>query len=432
MVKGWLKQPTLNTARILNMVRLGHIPYGILNTIEGRPYAQILLERAGGYFTAISPDASVRESEREAARAALRGRVAVDTSVAALVLHADLDASVLSAAFNRVLIADELLVDAQRAVNYTGKQAGMSSIYEPMLDDVLYFEITPEQEAEEAEKAANLMGLLKQWNRTPSSRIRPGGNARHEWFKAPWDASVRVASDKNCPLWCDDIVLRQLAEAEGVLTFGTYALYEVLTSEGSVDGLPGSTEMKMRLLRARIADIPISLTELQQASDELNFPDIGVDFLLGRPAVWRADSQTTLRWYLDRVSKLGAGTHRNYIPKLLFSASCGLGSAELESDTRTALPTLLGDTLLRAATTVPPPGLRPELSPELLTAARCAARAIDPRSETDPLSAAVHALIETLEDNFETKVAAQIATLIFSQTDPVDKIAAATILLGSR
>ena len=140
-------------------------------------------------------------SSGEAARAALRrGVVAVDTSVAALAIHADLDISTLSAGLDRVLIADQLLFDAQYALDKTSNSPRGSGRYDPVFDAVVYSEVDDEEHARKVDNARRLVEMLSQWQKTPSIRIRPEGHPQDECLE-PWDSSIRVALGKDCPLW---------------------------------------------------------------------------------------------------------------------------------------------------------------------------------------------------------------------------------------
>ena len=120
----------------------------------------------------------------------------------------------------------------------------------------------------------------------------------------PWDASIRVALHRQCALWCDDLAMRRLAEHVGVATFGTWALYEALASAPAGAWLPPPTEMKMRLLRARIADVPITVPELVDATDRSAVLDFAVSAYLSRPLPWTSDLQATLELFRELVTAI--------------------------------------------------------------------------------------------------------------------------------
>ena len=119
-VREQTERQALNSATVIAHVRHGSMPYGALLAVKNLPYAEHLLLVAAGFLTAISADAATRERERAAVRAARGGVVAADTSVAVMGLLADLDQTGMGAAFSRVLVADELLVDAKQAVASAG------------------------------------------------------------------------------------------------------------------------------------------------------------------------------------------------------------------------------------------------------------------------------------------------------------------------
>ena len=422
MIRDQTEQRSLDMDPILRDVRHGRAPYGMLQVIAPVPYAESLQLRAAGYLTAISADVDTRQRERAAARASLGEVVAVDTSVAVLGMLADLDVGRMGAAFRRVLVASELLIDARSAVTSAGTPAAGYVGYEPLVDDVVV-SMVEEQELEQAVEAAQQVAtMLSRWQRVRSSRLRLAGLPEHPALR-PWDASLRVASHRKCALWCDDLALRNLAESEGITAFGTYALYEVLALDRGMDWLPAERDMKMRLLRAQIADVPLSLQELQGAADANDGSDAAVGYLLGRPFSW-IDTSETLAWYLERVEGLMAASRRQEIPGLLFNAACGLGSVVQLADR----PTVLGEILAATLWTV----CDPALAPMLLMCSRIASRRIDASTNIDPLHNAVPCLLQFLEDNAKADTAAQIVMSMFSQAEPTDKLAVASMVVGDR
>ena len=296
------------------MSERGGCPYGVLRVIGPLlPYAESLQLAAAGYLTAVSRDSDTRRRERSAARASIGWAVAVDTSVAALGMLADLDVERMGTAFDRVLVADELLIDAREAVTSAGTPAGAYAGYEPLIDDVIVSEVKPEELRQAVAATQQIAETLGRWQRVPSTRLEFKDRPQLASLK-PWDASLRVALDKGCPLWCDDAALRHLAKSEGITAFGTYALYEVLALEQGNGWLPRPTDMKMRLLRAHIADVPIALPELQEAADDRDGGDTAVGLFLGRAFSWR-DPSVTLPWYVDRVAEAESGVHEPGYPR---------------------------------------------------------------------------------------------------------------------
>ena len=133
MIREQTQRQSLETAPILDHVRHGRMPYGMLQLVGPVPYAESLQLRAAGYLTAISTDPATRERERSAVRAAIGDVVAVDTSVAVMGLAVELDLQRLAAVFAGVLVADELLMDARDSVRSAGTPAAGFAGYEPLV-----------------------------------------------------------------------------------------------------------------------------------------------------------------------------------------------------------------------------------------------------------------------------------------------------------
>ena len=219
------------------------------------------------------------------------------------------------------------------------------------------------------------------------------------------DASIRVAHSTGSALWCDDIALRRLAASVGIPTFGTWALYEALSSSPQRDWLPTPREMKMRLLRARIADIPISLEELAPTTDNDNSPDIATELFLRRSYIWSHAPAITREWYLNRATALMDSPHRQRIPILFYQACYGWGTAISDSDDQPVTGELLAKTLLTVKD--------PEMTPAIVAAARYAANEL---AEPDPLPEALLQIAEMCPAI--ASVTEETLTCLFSKEHP--------------
>lgn len=427
MVRSWTEPPARQRASWVAQVRFGELPYGVLQWLQRLPYAEYLLRTGAAYLTAISPDVAERNRERSAAEAAIGGEVAADTSVAVVGRLADIDVAAMGSAFNGVLVARELLDDVRAAVASAETAPDARGGYDPVLGDYDFSEIQDEDRQRLIGDAEALLATLENWLRTPSHRIRPAGYSHGDSLR-PWDASVRLAMDRGCALWCDDIALRRRAAAAGVPAFGTYALYEALSATGDTGDLPGPAEMKMRLLRARIADVPISLGELTEAADDSEGPDPAVALFLGRPASWADNTEEVLKWYLGRAAALMAGPHREQLAGLLIAACCGLGAAAIPEHRPSAIGRVLADTLWQVNNSA--------MTPVLLEASRLAGREIDLAADLDPIEHTTRRLVEILRSlRIDPATTAWFVKGVFSQAQLADQLAASSIcaqlLLGT-
>ena len=434
--KTWIERST----PLVNMVRYGQWPYGSLAWSHELPYAKLLLSLTAEELTAIPVDEARREHERDAVRQALGNEVAVDTSVAALGVHTGLEVARMGEAFKRVLIADELVFDARRAV-YVTKRGGIGTLtYDPGLGRVIHHEFSDQQRAAAQAEAEQLTETLTRWRSIQSAslpRIQPSS----EEDLRPWDSSLSVALSRGCALWCDDLGLRSLAESEGITAFSTWALYEVLTSTDSGSWLPALAEMKMRLLRARIADVPITFHELEQTMVGSDGPDIAIDLLLRRPIVWvnnKAEApgygnlrRETISWFLHHLMRTFNGPHRQRIPGLLAAACHGLGVV-FGVKASSIMAAYIIMITWRVCASLNDPKLAPTLTADLVKAARYAAGQLDPINRPDPLENIVRHLLILLEENTDTQNVAQVIVWMFSETAPADRRIVTAAVFGDR
>ena len=409
---------------LINQVRNGRLPYGTLLFL--RPdlsYTDVLLSVAADWLTAIPADAEQRARERSRAKMALGGEVAVDTSVVALGISSGLDVDQFGAVFKTVRVADELLIDARWAVSIARTPVAAILGYDPVLDRPSMTEISEDQRHARTQKAESVLEILNGWQSVISGPLRLRPDQDEDGLR-PWDAALRVASSvDNCALWCDDIALRALAKAEGIPAFGTWALYGALAETSQPTWLPPATEVKMRLLRARIADVPISLPELTQAIDDSDGPDIAVAIFLSRPQVWHDHLSEVLRWHVERVRELARGPHRQWIP-VLVNASCRGISAYAAPHFRSELMGgILGSTLLQVDD--------PTMVPNLVAASRYAAMGLDPSAQLDPMPDAVRMLLANIETAIGPEAAARHLMALFSAVDPADRLTVLSIIRGT-
>ena len=410
---------------LIEKVRHGLLPYGALLWVRDLPYAAALLSIAAGWLTAIPLDATYRERERQAARQAIGGKVAVDTSVVVVGMAAGFDLQGLGKEFEAVLVADELTSDARTTVFWAQEPAGGVLGYDSLFKRPTFTEIDEAQWQARVEKAKAIVETLTNWQQVRSGHLpRPAHpDATQRW--KPWDASVRVAASLDgCALWCDDVALRALAEQEGIPTFGTWALLETLSSMSGNAWSASTMDIKMKLLRTQIADVPISLKELKHAARDTEDSHIAVNCFLGRPRIWIEDAQHAVRWCLNRFLELKAGPHQQQVIGLLHAACYGWGTAVPHPYRKGVMGMVLGGAILVISD--------PALTPHLLMASRYAANELDPRNALDPLEDAVRNMLNHLEATMEQGPAAQTLILLFSEADLPDRQTVASIVLGDR
>ena len=404
-------------------VRLGHFPYGALTRLSDFSYAELLVGVAAGAITAIPSDPDLRERERRTAEMAIHGLVVADTSAVVVCHLVGIDANRISAQFKSVIVASELITDARSAVASARRPADSYVRFDHATDLLVGTEVAEEQKAKHLYSVEQVLDTLEGWQRVDSSQMRlPDAAESAENPMAPWDAAIRVALDRQCPLWADDIVLRSLAREAGVDAFGTWALYEALVALPDGAWLPSRNDMKMELLCSRIAEVPISLAELEQLEPDSEETWTSICAYLSRPLIWQNDLIGTYGWYANRVQNLALNGHVNWIPDLLYTASIGAGTSVAEAER----PPVVGTLLAAAVTGVG----SAEVVPTLLAASRVAACSIDPIDPPDPLANAVRSLFESLASAIGRRAAAQRVTQLFAQTQPIDRSVVVETIFG--
>ena len=287
--------------------------------------------------------------------------------------------------------------------------------YDQALDRPILTKIDEDQRQATIAKCQSLLDTMSDWQRVPSGNLPPPVQlGQNEDFFRPWDASLRVAySTQGAVLWSDDLALRKMAEAQGIPTFGTWALCQALYSTPEGNWLPPPIETKKRLLRARIADVPITATELDEVLDDSAVPDIAAGLFLLRPRTWTESHVETFAWYLKRVKTMTESPHRRQVPDLLYAACSGWGTATPPEVRTLVIGGVLATTLLTVRD--------PEMTPALLAVSRYAAYQLDPQTRPDPLPHAARHILQSLEAVGDNTPPAQTLDDLFSQTDPTDQ-----------
>lgn len=422
VIESRVKPHSVEQAELVTRVRNGQMPYGTLRLLSPLPYAELLVKLVAGALTAISTNEESLSKERSIARAARGHAVSVDTSVVAFGIHCGIVVDALASVFSDVLVADELIADARVAALSTAAPIEAYASYSPELGGVDVIRVTETQRQQTHAAAARVRDVLVGWQSTRSGGLpRPDGIDPE--VLRPWDSALRVASDRGCALWCDDLALRVMAESEGIRTFGSYALYQVLAAEADMECLPALSDLKQRLLRAAIADVPLRWQELSTIADSDDGSDLAVIRFLERPLSW-SNVPATLRWYFDRFALAAAASDQLRAIRLMRAASCGLGMSTQPELRRE----IVGGLLAAALGTIRDPAM----TPIILVASRYACREVDPSGALDVLREAVAVLLGTLENESSPADAARTVAQIMSQAEQADRNTAAAAILGAR
>lgn len=384
-----LEPGSIQKAEVAEKVALGQLPFGMLCAVSKVPYALLLAECAPGALVAIAGDEDTRRRERDIATAALGGTVAVDTSSILLwQQHLDGSLSILRC-FAELLVPSELLADL-RAAERSLKTPTLGSIgFNPATGRLIISEANASHVRATQDAIAAILSSAGSWTHVESASLPMPDSGEVPSQLAPWDAALRVALHRDCALWIDDAAMREAARHLGIPAFGTLALYEALLGATMATELPPSLDLKRSLTRSRVADVPMTWSELDAIADQDGM--IAAGFIMERPSSW-SDHVVALRWTQQVLTRLRDEGHRDEAAYLLHASIVGAGRAADPDAARGIAGTLLTTALLT--------GFPYEVVPQLVDAARAACQKLTLDNQVDPLPVAASQLVQAANEMF--------------------------------
>ena len=267
-------------------IQAGEFPVGALAIMTDRPYAEIHILHSlqnGSYLRRADAITHDRESEDLIAiLAAERPASLIDASA----LHTltwlsdqtrseclgSLDTRITQAAFD----------DLRRARDALATRSSGSFYYDTHAQQLIATELDEQQAENLAAAAAELVALGRTLPRVrgvddsaPSLR----GDIR------PWLGLISTCRAQGLALWSDDVVLRDIARAEQVPSFGTYTLLAQLHADGSLS--PAEFEASLfDLTQHRGLDLPVQLERLRIVAGIDRWRPEAAALVLTRPAAW--------------------------------------------------------------------------------------------------------------------------------------------------
>jgi len=323
---------------VLNMVRAGRAPLGVVASALGKSYALALIQRAAGVQVAAAADEGEHDLDLEAAGEALGLQVVVDAS--SLLLSSRLaTAATLRGRFASLILPVPARKDILRAsIEVLGQAASTRTLgWDDGEGKLVFYEMTARDRAILSERA-NSMERAAQSTISESVSdltIFPDLDLLAD---GPWLGPVQVAMDRGVALWSDDVVVRQLARSIGVPSFGTPALTEALQSR-AIDALEEGPETAQQLaalvseqqsavrafVREFVVDVPAHRDDIvAQAAEDHWYARAGA-VVLTRASWWAWQSQPYAE--LLGIYK-GVAAHRSEaLPAWQAAAMEGIGAA---------------------------------------------------------------------------------------------------------
>ena len=273
-------------------VSAGQVPYGMLSAIGGRPYGAALLHRAAGCLLVYPGDRAQATRDRVDATRALDRPAVVDASVLVTASFTEGLWPLVRASLGALTMTDPAFQDVAAAADSCRRGDGTSFGWDiatgrPTLDQIPQ-DVLAELRRRAAfveEHAHDLRHEAWPTQRTLDSPGDPERRLDDDQRFWSWISGVDYAKTNGFPLFCDDVALRMLARSEGVPTFGSAALVEVLEAQGTMEGATRRTMFD--LWRSEFCvDLP-GVDELQEFARSVGYEPGPATLTVARPAFWQ-------------------------------------------------------------------------------------------------------------------------------------------------
>jgi tetratricopeptide (TPR) repeat protein len=256
-------------------VQAGRIPLARFAAHAGRPYGQVLLQRAAGMIVAADPEASLNAVGRDTARYALDADLVVaDLSSLHVLNLLGEHGRDLRARLPRLVITESTKIDAIASRDAIWAVTGSS--FTAGLDEgrLIKQALSGADRARLRVLSTELEDLTA---RLSHEAAGIGG--------APAFDSIALAGAQATALYSDDVALRQAARAERVPAFGTCDLIAALDH-------PATDQMLLLLAGAGVVDLPLTVDHIIQLEHQAGWSSGAGALAISRRQWWQRHQAT--------------------------------------------------------------------------------------------------------------------------------------------
>lgn len=319
---------------LVEMVRASHVPLGLLAGAVNRGYATLIIQRAMGVLVAESPEDAEHELETVAAREHFDREVVVDASTV-VTLTGLSDPNRLTGRYMSLVTPPAAMLGLHRSAFDVRGLAGSpgSMRWDPERDGVTITELGDEEFRRIYERSV----LVQSFTDRVQVRAVADRTLLSEFTDVPenaeWVDVLRLALERELPIWCDDLGLRRFAREVGLVAFGTPAIVATirdLSIEQSPDpGLDAAIglafDTQVELAADRIVDLPLGVEGLLRIAEADGWRARAGAAAIARPAWWAAnpDGITALR----RIFAEAQGEVPDDLPDWQYAAMYGIARA---------------------------------------------------------------------------------------------------------
>ena len=263
--------------------------YGVFALAASRRYAETYVLTAPQGLLIRTADLALDaldENDITATESAQRPVLVDATALYVLnVLNADARSACLSA-YSTLQVTRPTLDDLKATRDHLAVRGTMSVGYDVAAERLVAMEIAPEIAAAHATTARRLLELATT-SATVVAAAKPTRAAQARDIHAgTFLGLLETCKADGQALWSDDPALRAIARAEGIPTFGTYALLGHLRATGTLTATDYATAV-LDLTQASAIDLPIDLEGLRAVARRQEWQPGAAAFALARPAAWQ-------------------------------------------------------------------------------------------------------------------------------------------------
>ncbi len=404
-------------AEIRAKVESGELPLGFAAELANRTYVEACIKTGAGRVYSHTPAAPAAAAAKDAAVAALDGRVVIDASAVATLSLLDQDVSDrLVGSFLALQTTDSAYRDALNAQQSLNMLSTMTLGWDPEKDRPQVTETSREDAQTFAARGDRVVDLMARSER----RSWPGLKRYTELSgDGAWLSALDFAVSDGHAFWCDDRTLRQLAASDGVPTFGTVDLLSAIEATDRLDTELGAT-IRATLVAAYHVDLDFDLRVMTYAAELEGWKAKGAAAALTRTHSW-TDAARCVQFASAAINKIA-----DVDPVAIdhWTAAAGLGLVRItDGDVKGAngnLEILLTHLFSQG-------WLRPDTLPFVMQGIRTALEDL-PGTE-NPLSAVLEQTYERIALKHGAPQAAEFILMLVAQLDEEDRITAARVIL---
>lgn len=317
------KSPPPELLDLINSAIRGMAPLGMAAVAAGKPLLEILIQKVLGPVLISSSNPTDRALEDIAAADAIDGEVVCDVHCIVVLGSLSEHRQHLLNQFARARLPMQVLDDVLNGTDKLQMRSTGTMNWDSTNSRLQLTEITNEQSDSMVEESLLATQIARDFT---SERVN-----LDEAFSVPKLgvilAPIELARHRGIPLWSDDPGLRRMARAEGVKSFGTVSLVNVLVQTGEISAARAQDIQTTLLDRRFDLEVPTDVLTAFLKNSGFQFPQLGV---LERRTVWidPARGLATFHAALAATSMENREVWMSLVSAAAYGAAMGRGDSD--------------------------------------------------------------------------------------------------------